>query len=40
MLQVSGTEQRPDSDTHIGALVKFPNKSLCLDLVPSTRVNG
>lgn len=40
MLQISGTEQRPDPDTHIGALVKFPNKSLCLDLVPSTRVNG
>lgn len=40
MLQISGTEQRPDSDTHIGALVKFPDKSLCLDLVPSTRVNG
>jgi hypothetical protein len=40
MLQISGTEQRPDADTHIGALVKFPNKALCLDLVPSTRVNG
>jgi hypothetical protein len=40
MLQISGTEQRPDSDTHIGALVKFPKRSLCLDLVPSTRVNG
>jgi hypothetical protein len=40
MVQISGTEQRPDPDTHIGALVKFPNKTLCLDLVPSTRVNG
>jgi len=40
MLQVSGTAQRPDPDTHIGALVKFPNRTLCLDLVPSTRVNG
>lgn len=40
MLQISGTDQRPDPDTHIGSLVKFPNKSLCLDLVPSTRVNG
>jgi len=40
MLQISGTDQRPDPDTHIGALVKYPNKALCLDLVPSTRVNG
>jgi hypothetical protein len=40
MLQVSGTDQRPDPDTHIGSLVKSPQKSLCLDLVPSTRVNG
>lgn len=40
MLQISGTDQRPDPDTHIGTLVKFPNKTLCLDLVPSTRVNG
>jgi hypothetical protein len=40
MLQISGTDQRPDPDTHIGALVKFPNKALCLDLVPSARVNG
>jgi hypothetical protein len=40
MLQISGTNERPDPDTHIGALVKFPKHSLCLDLVPSTRVNG
>jgi hypothetical protein len=40
MLQISGTERRPDPDTHIGALVKVPRKALCLDLVPSTRVNG
>lgn len=40
MLQISGTNERPDADTHIGALVKFPQHSLCLDLVPSTRVNG
>jgi hypothetical protein len=40
MLQVAGTDQRPDADTHIGALVKYPQKSLCFDLVPSTRVNG
>jgi hypothetical protein len=40
MLQIAGTDQRPDPDTHIGALVKFPKMELCLDLVPSTRVNG
>jgi hypothetical protein len=40
MLQVAGTDKRPDVDTHIGALVKFPDKATCFDLVPSTRVNG
>jgi hypothetical protein len=40
MLQVSGTDTRPDPDTHIGTLVRFPTKALCFDLVPSTRVNG
>jgi hypothetical protein len=40
MLQIAGTDQRPDADTHIGALVIYPQKSLCLDLVPSARVNG
>jgi len=40
MLQVSGTSFRPDSDTHIGSMVKSPNKSLAFDLVPSPRVNG
>lgn len=40
MLQVSGTDSRPDSDTHIGTLVQAPAKSLSFDLVPSPRING
>lgn len=40
MLQVTGTDNRPDSDTHIGMLVKSPAKKLSFDLVPSPRVNG
>jgi len=40
MLQISGTNDRPDNDIHLGALVKAPAKSICFDLVPSPRVNG
>lgn len=40
MLQVQGSDERPDLDTHLGALVKCPQKSVCFDLVPSARVNG
>jgi hypothetical protein len=40
MLQITGTDNRPDGDTHIGALVKAPTKVLSFDLVPSPRVNG
>jgi hypothetical protein len=40
MLQVTGTDNRPDSDVHIGTLVKAPANSLSFDLVPSPRVNG
>ena len=40
MLQVTGTDNRPDGDTHIGALVKAPAKNVSFDLVPSPRVNG
>jgi hypothetical protein len=39
MLQVTGTSNRPDPDTHIGSLARG-EKSLSLDLVPSPRVNG
>lgn len=40
MLQISGTDVRPDSDLHLGCLVKKPEHSVCFDLVPSPRVNG
>jgi hypothetical protein len=40
MLQITGTNQRPDADIHIGSLVKAPTKHLSFDLVPSHRVNG
>lgn len=40
MLQISGTETRPDTDVHIGSLVKAPARSISFDLVPSPRVNG
>lgn len=40
MLQISGTDTRPDADIHIGALVKSPQQSITFDLVPSPRVNG
>lgn len=39
MLQVAGTDNRPDADTHIGA-IKYEGKVLTFDLVPSPRVNG
>lgn len=40
MLQIRGTESRPDTDIHIGTLVKAPKHTLEFDLVPSPRVNG
>lgn len=40
MLQISGTNDRPDTDVHLGTLVKAPAKYICFDLVPSPRVNG
>lgn len=40
MLQISGTETRPDADIHIGSLVQAPVRTLSFDLVPSPRVNG
>lgn len=40
MLQVHGTDNRPDADTHIGSLVVAPQHSVVFDLVPSPRVNG
>ena len=40
MLQVSGTDIRPDADVHVGSLVVAPQRSITFDLVPSPRVNG
>ena len=40
MLQISGTETRPDPDVHIGSLVKTPARAISFDLVPSPRING
>jgi len=40
MLQVTGTDKRPDPDTNIGALAKAPAKALSFDLVPSPCING
>jgi hypothetical protein len=39
-LQLCGTSQRPEEDTHIGALVTHPVCRLCFDLVPKLRVEG
>lgn len=40
MLQIAGTETRPDADVHLGSLVKAPQHQVCFDLVPAPRVNG
>ena len=40
LLQVCGSAERPDEDTHIGSLVEVPDCSLCFDLVPKSRVEG
>jgi hypothetical protein len=40
MLQVSGTDNRPDPDVHVGSLAPYPQHRLTFDLVPSPRING
>jgi hypothetical protein len=40
VLQVTGTNDRPDEDVHIGTLVSVPNCALELDLVAKVRVEG
>ena len=40
VLQIAGTQTRPDPDTHVGALVSSPHCSIAFDLVPAERVNG
>lgn len=39
-LQICGTANRPDEDTHLGSLVRRPNCQVCFDLVPKKRVEG
>jgi hypothetical protein len=40
VLQVAGTTNRPDPDTHVGALVSCPDCLIHFDLVPLKRVEG
>lgn len=40
MLQVSGSDHRPDEDVHLGSLVSAPTSAITFDLVPSPRING
>jgi hypothetical protein len=40
LLQVCDSSTRPDEDTHVGALVEFPDCQVCFDLVPKQRVEG
>lgn len=40
MLQIAGSDIRPDPDVHLGSLVKAPQESVSFDLVPAPRVNG
>lgn len=39
-LQISGTDERPDSETHVGSLVECTTCSIEFDLVPTDRING
>ncbi|HMJ08193.1 MAG TPA: hypothetical protein VK468_04265 [Pyrinomonadaceae bacterium] len=39
-LQLCGTADRPDEDTHIGTLTTTGSCSVCFDLVPKVRVEG
>ena len=40
VLQIAGTADRPEPDTHIGALVTCPDCSVAFDLGPLKRVEG
>lgn len=40
VLQLAGTTERPELDTHIGTLVTSPDCRLAFDLVPLKRVEG
>lgn len=40
VLQLAGTTDRPEADTHIGSLATCPDCHLAFDLVPLKRVEG
>jgi hypothetical protein len=40
VLQITGSNVRPDEDIHIGALVTHPEHRISFDLVPKVRVEG
>lgn len=40
VLQIAGTQTRPDPDTHIGSLASHPQCAIAFDLVAAERVNG
>lgn len=40
VLQIAGTTEQPDGDTHVGTLAKCPHCSVAFDLVPAHRING
>jgi len=40
VLQISGTKDRPDPGTHLGAIASCPDCRIGFDLVPNERVNG
>lgn len=40
ILQISGTQDRPDPGTHLGRLVSCPGCEISFDLVPNERING
>lgn len=39
-LQICGTVERPNEDTHVGSLTRKGQCSVCFDLVPKKRVEG
>ena len=40
VLQITGTQDRPDEDVHVGTLVHAPHCAIAFDLVPKVRVEG
>lgn len=40
VLQIAGTQERPDPGTHLGRLVSSPKCEIAFDLVPNERING